>query len=170
MKALFRMTLASLAGLLLISPAAADSRVVRCLVRDANGQARTAYVRMSDKRIMYPRVVQQIKRPGGRMEYRPALSSAYRPDFYAGYGVYRGDGYGAYGIPGRRFYPVNPGYQGTYRPSGNYGVDAILYNGNRGKFGIPGYGLPGGAFPRPVVRPQSSVIRIAPYSGNVKGR
>ena len=173
MKALNPLRMAALAGLMTISPAPAGSPVVRAMVRDANGKARVAYVRVSDNRILYPRVVQQIPRPGGRVEYRPAISSAYRPDVYAGYGVYRPDygyGYGAYGIPGRRFYPVGTGYPNYYRPSGNYGVDAILYNGNRGKFGIPGYGLRGGAFPRPVVRPQLPGLPPARYSGNVKGR
>ena len=155
---------------MMISTATAGSPVVRAVVRDAQGKARVAYVRVSDKRILYPRVVQQIARPDGRVEYRPAVSSAYRPDFYAGYGVYRpGYEYGGYGIPGRRFYPVGNGYSNGYRPLGNYGVDSILYNGNRGKFGIPGYGLPGGAFPRPVVRPQLPGLPQARYSGNVKG-
>lgn len=170
MKTLPRLGLAALAGLLIVSPAAAGSPVVRTVVRDVHGKARVAYVRVSDRRILYPRVVQQIVRPGGHMEYRPAISSAYRPDSYAGYGVFQpGYGYGAYGIPGRRFYPVGSGYANSYRPGGNYGVDAILYNGNRGKFGIPGYGLPGGAFPRPVVRPQLPGLPPARYSGNVKG-
>lgn len=154
---------------MMISTATAGSPVVRAVVRDAQGKARVAYVRVSDKRILYPRVVQQIARPGGRVEYRPAVASAYRPDFSAGYGENR-FGYGAYGIPGRQFFPVGNGYRDGYRPLGNYGVDAILYNGNRGKFGIPGYGLPGGAFPRPVVRPQLPGLPQARYSGNVKDR
>ncbi len=173
MKTLFKPGLVALAGLMIISPVMAGSPVVRCLVRDANGKARTAYVRVSDRRILYPQVVQKIARPGKPVEYRPAISSAYRPDFYPGYGVYRpehGYGYGYTGIPGRLYYPVGTGYPGYYRPTGNYGVDSILYNGNRGKFGIPGYGLPGGAFPRPVVRPQTSGLPAARYSGNVKGR
>lgn len=169
MKTLLRSSLAALAGLLMISPALANHGVVRCQVRDVNGRPRTVYVRASDNRILYPKVIQQIARPGGRMEYRPAISSAYRPD--SGYGVFRpGYGQGAYGLPGRRFYPVNNGYPNDYRPTGNYGVDSILYNGNRGYFGIPGYGLPGGAFPRPVVPPQSSVIQIPRFSGSQKGK
>ena len=154
MKSLIRLALPAVAGLLFMSPAEAGSTVARAVVRD-----------------LYPRVVQQIVRPGSQVEYRPALSSAYRPDFYAGYGVYRPDyGYGDYGLPGRRFYPVGTGYPNYYRPGGNYGVDAILYPGSRGKFGIPGYGLRGGAFPRPVVRPQLQGLPPARYSGNVKGR
>ena len=145
----------------MISPALANNGVVRCQVRDANGRPRTVYVRASDNRILYPRVVQQIARPGGKMEYRPAISSAYRPD----------SGFVAFSpLPGRRFYPVSNGYPNYYRPTGNYGVDSILYNGNRGNFGIPGYGLPGGAFPRPVVPPQSSVIQIPRFSGSQKGK
>ena len=171
MKSLIRFALPAVAGLLFMSPAEAGSTVARAVVRDAYGRARVAYVRVSDNRILYPRVVQQIVRPGSQVEYRPALSSAYRPDFYAGYGVYRPDyGYGDYGLPGRRFYPVGTGYPSYYRPGGNYGVDAILYPGSRGKFGIPGYGLRGGAFPRPVVRPQLQGLPPARYSGNVKGR
>ena len=170
MKSFFRSVLVTLGSLLLTAPAWADSGVRRAVVRDAHGRARVAYVRVADNRILFPRVIQQIDRPEGRKEYRPALSSAYRPDL-AGYGVYRPDyGYGAYGIPGRRFYPVGTGYPNYYRPGGNYGVDAILYPGSRGKFGIPGYGLPGGAFPRPVVRPQVQGLPLGRYSGNVKGR
>ena len=174
MKTLFRSGLTTLSALLIISPAMAGSPVVRCLVRDANGNARTAYVRVSDRRILYPQVVQQITRKGRPVEYRPAISSAYRPGMYPGYGVYRPDqgpgySYGNAAIPGRLFYPVGSGYPRYYRPLGNYGVDSILYNGNRGRFGIPGYGLPGGAFPRPVVRPQTSGLPPARYSGNVKG-
>lgn len=54
--------------------------------------------------------------------------------------------------------------------AGNYGVDSILYNGNRGKFGIPGNGRPAGAFPRAVVRPQTSGLPAARDLGHVKGR
>ena len=163
--------LTALVWLVLTFPAAAGSPVIRTLVRDAYGRARIAYVRASDQRILYPRVMQQVERSGGHVEYRPALSSSYRPEFFPGYGVYRQNyGYESYGIPGRRFYPVGNGYPNYYRPIGNYGVDSILYHGNRGKFGIPGYGLPGGAFPRPVVRPQLSGLPPARYSGNVKER
>ena len=170
MKSLFRVGLAALTGLIMTSTASAGSPVVRAIVRDAQGRARVAYVRVTDNRILFPRVIQQIARPGGQVEYRPAISSAYRPDYYPGYGVYRpGYDYGGYSIPGRRYYPVGTGYPNYYRPGGNYGVDAILYNGNRGKFGIPGYGLPGGAFPRPVVQPRLPGLPAARYSGNVKG-
>ncbi len=171
MKTISRVSSCLLAGLALVSNAAANSPVVRTLVKDAHGKARVVYVRQSDNRILYPRVIQQVPQGGGKVELRPAISSAYRPDGYAGY--YPGSsgyGYGYYGVPGRRFYPVGTGYPSYYRPKGNYGVDAILYNGNRGYYGIPGYGLPGGAFPRPVVRPQSSVIQVPRYSGNVKGQ
>lgn len=171
MKTSFNSLLMATACLLTVSQAMGGSPVVRTLVRDAHGKARVAFVRVSDKRVLYPQIVQQIARPGGRVEYRPAIASAYRPDFFAGYGVYRpGYDYGATGIPGRQFYPVGTGYPRYYRPGGNYGVDAILYPGNRGKFGIPGYGLPGGAFPRPVVRPQLPGLPPGRYSGNVKGR
>lgn len=178
MKFLLRFSCAALGGLLLASPAMADSRVVRCLVRDANGNARTAYVRVSDRRVLYPQVVRKVVKPGQPVEYRPAVSSAYRPGAYGyGYGARFGSGsrYAAsngyiYGIPGRRFYPVGTGYPNYYLNRGNYGVDSILYHGNRGAFGIPGYGLPGGAFPRPVVKPQLPGLPPARYSGNVKGR
>lgn len=170
MKTSLRFSLNLLAGLALISNAAADPAVMRAVVRDANGNARVAYVRKSDNRILYPQVVQQFHHGRGKVEYRPAISSAYRPDGYAGYIPGFGYGQGYYGVPGRRYYPVGTGYPNYYRPKGNYGVDAILYNGNRGYYGIPGYGLPGGAFPRPVVQPQSNVIQIPRYSGNVKGR
>lgn len=170
MKISFPFCLCVLAGLAMISGAAADSAVVRTLIRDAHGKARVAFVRKADNRILYPRVVQQVQGARGRIEYRPALSSAYRPDGYTGYLPGSGYGYGYYGVPGRRYFPVGTGYPSYYRPKGNYGVDAILFNGNRGHYGIPGYGLPGGAFPRPVVRPQSSIIQIPRYSRNVKGR
>ena len=160
---------ATLAGCLMISSALAGAPVVRTLVRDVHGKARIVYVRVADKRILYPRVVQQIAMPGGSVEFRPAVSSAYRPDYFPGCGVYRPDfGYGIYAIPGRRYYPVGTGYPDYYRPTGNYGVDAILYRGDRGKFGIPGYGRPGGAFPRPLVRPQPSGLPQPRYSGNSK--
>jgi hypothetical protein len=170
MKTLSRFGSCLLAGLAMVSNAAADSPVVRTLVKDAHGKARVAYVRKSDNRILYPRVIQQVPRGGGKVELRPAISSAYRPDGFAGWWAGSGAGHGYYEIPGRRFFPVGTGYPSYYRPKGNYGADAILYNGNRGYYGIPGYGLPGGAFPRPVVRPQSSVIQVPRYSGNVKGR
>ena len=73
MKTLLRSSLAALAGLLMISPALANNGVVRCQVRDVNGRPRTVYVRATDNRILYPRVVQQIARPGGKTEYRPAI-------------------------------------------------------------------------------------------------
>ena len=166
MKKPLRFTLLSLAGLALISPAQAGTPVKRMIVRDLRGQARVAYVRASDNRILYPRVIQQIARPGARVEYRPALSSAYRPTYYPGYAG--SQGYGYYSLPGRRFYPVSNGYPSYYRPpGGNYGVDSILYQGNRGQYGIPGYGLPGGAFPRPVVRPILPGLPPAIFSGNV---
>ncbi len=143
---------------------------MRTVVRDAHGKARVAYVRVSDKRILYPRVVQQVTRLGGKVELRSAVTSGYRPSGYAGYGVYRRDyGHGVYGVPGRQYYPVNPGYSGTYRPSGNYGVDAILYRGNRSPHGSAGYGRVGGAIPRPVVRPNLPGLPLPRYSGNVKG-
>jgi hypothetical protein len=145
--------------------------VVRVMVRDANGQARAAYVRTSDRRVLYPQVVRQIATPGKPIQYLPAISSAYRPEFFPGFGVLRPDFGNANVIfPGRLFYPVGNGYPRSYRPTGNYGVDSILYNGNRGKFGIPGYGMPYGAFPRPVVRPQTSGLPPARYSGNAKGQ
>lgn len=172
MKTILQFSLAALAGMAMLSSATAGSPVRRCLVRDGNGMPRTVYVRVSDNRILYPRVMQQVGRTGGRMEYRPALSSAYRPPF-DGYGGYRpgyGYGQGYYGAPGRRYFPVSNGYPNYYYPRGNYGVDAILYHGSRGAYGIPGYGLPGGAFPRPVVRPQSSVIQIPRFTGNAKAR
>lgn len=165
MKTFFRLSLIPLAGLLLASQAFAGSPVKRAVVRDANGNARIVYVRTSDNRIMYPQVIRKVAQPGGRVKYLPAVSSAYRP---GGYGY--GSGIGYYGVPGRRYYPTGTGYPSYYRPSGNYGVDSILYPGNRGKFGIPGYGLPGGAFPRPVVKPQLPGLPLNRYSGNVKGR
>lgn len=171
MKTFLRLTLAALAGSLGLSTAVAGSPVVRTVVRDAHGNARIAYVRVADRRIVYPQVVRKVSAGGGRTEYRPAISSAYRPGFGYGYGLgARGGSYGYYGVPGRRYFPVGTGYPSYYRPMGNYGVDSILYNGNRGRFGIPGYGLPGGAFPRPVVRPQLPGLPAARYSGNVKGR
>ena len=166
MKTNLRITLLSLAGLALISPAQAGTPVKRMIVRDIRGQARVAYVRASDNRILYPRVIQQIARAGARVEYRPALSSAYRPTYYPGYAG--SQGYGYFSLPGRRFYPVSNGYPSYYRPpGGNYGVDSILYQGNRGYYGIPGYGLHGGAFPRPVVRPILPGLPPAIFSGNV---
>ena len=157
-------------GLLVANTAEAGPAVMKKMVRDAQGRARVVYVRVADNRILYPRVVQQIVRPGRAVEYRPAFGSAYRPGGN-GYGVYRADyGYGLGGLPGRRFFPVRSGYGSTYRPLGNYGVDGILTPGNRGKFGIPGYGLPGGAFPRLVVPAPLPGLPLPRYSGNVKGR
>lgn len=169
-----KLTLAAWAGTLALSSTAwAGSPIVRTVVRDAQGKARIAYVRVADRRIVFPQVVRQVTAEGGRTEYRPALSTAYRPGLGYGYGYGQGThrgSFGYYGVPGRRYFPVGTGYPSYYRPLGNYGVDSILYHGNRGRFGIPGYGLPGGAFPRPVVKAQLPGLPQPRYSGNVKGR
>lgn len=112
----------------MISPAAAGSPVARVLIRDINGQARVAYVRVADNRILYPRVIQQIAKPGGQTEYRPALASNYRPKFQGGFAGHRPPyGYGYYPNRGNGNAVVAP-YASYYRPISNSGVDGYLHD------------------------------------------
>jgi len=128
MKILNRLFLTALAGMAMMSSASAGSPVARVLIRDANGQARVAYVRVADKRILYPRVIQQIAKPGGQTEYRPALSSNYRPKFQGGFAGHRPPyGYGYYPNHGNGNPPVAP-YASYYRPISNSGVDGYLHD------------------------------------------
>ena len=123
-------------SLLLLTPTFAGPPVKRCIVRDGRGQARVAYVRVADNRVLYPRVIQQVATASGGFSYRAALASNFRP---AGYGVYR-RGFGnfypangsisrAYGNPARYSSTANNGYGGSYNYGTNYG-----YRPNTGYF------------------------------------
>lgn len=79
MKTLRGTGLATLAGLVMMSSAMGGSPVVRVMVRDADGQARAACGRTSDRRVLYPQVVPQIARPGQPVQYLPAHSLCLLP-------------------------------------------------------------------------------------------
>lgn len=154
MKTLPGTGLATLAGLVMMSSAMAGSPVVRVMVGDADGQARAACGALPTGGSFILRWCRKSRGRANPSNTCRPIPSAYCPEFPPGFGVLRPDlGNGSVVLPGRLCDPVSNGYPRSYRPTGNYGVDSILYNGNRGKFGIPGNGRPAGAFPRAVVRP-----------------